>query len=564
MKRTPFLICLAFVASMFFASCKNSGVDGLAVPKDAAFVVHVNTSSLTSKLSWKEIRSSAWFQEVSKNQHDSLTKKLLENPENSGIDLSSALVYFLKRQGTGGYMAFEGKLKDAAAFEAMVRKMTDGAESVKGDGFNFIKTADHSIVSWTKSEFIAMANDNTLANAGSFGKTRTYNMQPVPFSADSLTKFTKDLLNLKSDNSLAKDDRFSNLLKEQGDIHFWANSEQYMSAMGDYISMLKVGSLFEGNALGYTLNFDNGKISMKSKVYFGKEMQKMMSNVKSRNIDASLINRIPSQNVIGVMATSFDPAMLKEFVKTAGFDGLVNGTLRDMGLTFDEVINSINGDFLVTVTDFELKKKEVVIPSFQEGGQPYKYTRPEPDGNFLFAASVHDRPSFEKVLSLVKEKMGIDEEDSSKFTSKLTNDWFAASNRSQTVDQFLTGSNNKVAIANKISGHPFGMYIDLQKALASMKSQVDNASDSAAYDASVKMWQDILATGGEYKDGVASVTFEINLVDKSTNSLKQLSAYGDKMSAANKLRRTKDVVVNLKDTQEARPPLSQLVTKEGN
>jgi len=39
------------------------------------------------------------------------------------------------------------------------------------------------------------------------------------------------------------------------------------------------------------------------------------------------------------------------------------------------------------------------------------------------------------------------------------------------------------------------------------------------------MWQDAIVTGGTYKDHAIDFQFEINLVDKNTNSLKQLNQY---------------------------------------
>jgi hypothetical protein len=45
------------------------------------------------------------------------------------------------------------------------------------------------------------------------------------------------------------------------------------------------------------------------------------------------------------------------------------------------------------------------------------------------------------------------------------------------------------------------------------------------------MWQDVVATGGEYKNGSMTSEFAVNLVDKKTNSLKQISRYAEKMNA---------------------------------
>lgn len=532
MKRSPILAVAAF-AALFFVSCKNEGASGLAIPKDAAMVLHVNTSSLTSKLSWEDIKSTNWFREMSKSANDSLAKKILENPEASGIDTKGDLVYFMKKQGKGGYMVFQGKLKDAAAFEAMLKQIKTGMVTEKDGDLSYIKT-DNNIVSWNKNQFIAMAD------APFFGAMNPYGMengQSASFTSDSLRKFTKELLALKSKDALDKDDRFKAMLKEGGDVQFWMNTDEYMSSMGNYLSMLKIGSLLKGNANAYSLNFDDGKIVVKSKSYFGEEMTKLMDKHGTKNVDKALINRIPSENVVAAMAMNFDPAIIKEFIVASGVDGMINGFLGQQGLTLDELINASKGQFLFAVSDLTIAKKEKVIPAFYEGGQPYTYTTTEPDMNFLFATSVNNKATVDKLIGMARAEMKGALDDTSKVNFKVSNDWFAISNRNTVVEQFMAGNKNNIAFADKISGHPFGMYVDLQKAMKTGMTGLSNASDSAAMDASLKMWQDVIATGGEYKNGVCTMDFVVNLVDKSKNSLKQLNEYADRMFATRKKNR---------------------------
>ncbi len=52
-------------------------------------------------------------------------------------------------------------------------------------------------------------------------------------------------------------------------------------------------------------------------------------------------------------------------------------------------------------------------------------------------------------------------------------------------------------------------------------------SGNKIIDESEKMWENLYSTGGEFKDGRVVMTSEINLVDKNTNSLKQLNHYFD-------------------------------------
>ena len=98
MKRIPILTVAALFAAMFFVSCKNSGGSDIPVPKDASVVFYVNTSSLTSKLSWEEIKQSGWFKENYERERDSFTKKIMDNPEASGVDMKGDFAFFMKKQ----------------------------------------------------------------------------------------------------------------------------------------------------------------------------------------------------------------------------------------------------------------------------------------------------------------------------------------------------------------------------------------------------------------------------------------------------------------------------------
>ena len=48
MKRTPFF-CLLAAMMLLFASCNSGNKGDLYIPKDAALVFHINSSSLSSK-----------------------------------------------------------------------------------------------------------------------------------------------------------------------------------------------------------------------------------------------------------------------------------------------------------------------------------------------------------------------------------------------------------------------------------------------------------------------------------------------------------------------------------
>ncbi len=533
MKSNLFLISLIAV-SLFFTTCKNSGKTDLPIPKDAVMVMHINTRSLTSKLSWKDIKETNWFQEMAADEKDSVTKKILENPEKSGVDLTSDLAFFMKKQGKGGYMVFEGKLKDADAFETMVTGMKKNITVQKDGDIKYASLGQTALLTWNGSRFFVINDAPFFAQASPFGN-RNYGNPNSSFTTDSFRLFTKNLLSLNEDNSIGKDDRFKEMMKEKGDVHVFFNTDQYYSSLGGgMMSMLKMNTLFQGNASTMTLNFEEGKIVATSKGYFGKEMAKVMDQFKTKKVEASVINRIPSKDVVGVLAMNVDPAGIREFLKVTGFDGMANGFLGDMGYSLDELLQATNGEFVVAVTDLQMKKQEFIQPAHYQQNTPNRYARSSPDMKILFASSVNDRKSFDKLLGIVKEKMG--EGPMQKINYKVSNDWFVAGNNASSVDGFLAGGNNHIPFADKISGHSCGMFVDLQKVFRAFGTDSKNASDSALYLASLNMWQDVEATMGEYKNGTITGNFTINLMDKSMNSLKQINRYAQQLSAAKKMR----------------------------
>src|SRR5688572_16136100 len=117
--RALIALCSALALTVLLFSCSSADKNALPVPKDAAFVLHLNAKSLTSKLTWDEIKQTSWFQEGQASANDSFMKQLLNDPESSGIDTKDELVFFVKRvNNEEGFAVLAGRVKDAATFEA--------------------------------------------------------------------------------------------------------------------------------------------------------------------------------------------------------------------------------------------------------------------------------------------------------------------------------------------------------------------------------------------------------------------------------------------------------------
>jgi hypothetical protein len=516
-------LLMLFLTALIFSSCgKSKKTADVLIPGNAALVFHINAASLSSKLSWNEIKNSDWFKmAVKEGPEDAFAKKMLDDPENSGIDLKNDMYFFIQMHGSDAYIVFQGKLKDAAGFETTVKKIAKHRE-IKKDGNLTFASDDEGCVSWNKDRFITVFNvPGFMGMRNRFGGRKRSEI-----TEDSILNFAKQLYSLKKSNSLGNDSRFAALMDEKGDMHFWVNAGLLMQGsmpMG-FGNMFKATSLIEGNVTGYTMSFDNGKITASTRSWYNKELGAFMKKFRPGNINTDMLKRISGQNVSVVFAMNYPPEGLKEFMKLLGVDGVVNGFMGEIGLSLDDFVKANKGDLLFAVSDFSVQDK---TETYDFGGaEPYSYTTTKPDAKILFATSINDKTAFDKIVDIVKSEISKqgNQEESDQIKYAIKDNWFVAGNAQESVDGFAAGNKTDHAFISKISGHPMGGYIDIQKMLGGIQTKkTDNFKNVLS--GSGNIWDNIVFYGGDMKDGASIGYFEINMIDKTTNSLKQFNNY---------------------------------------
>ena len=391
------------VMAVLFSSCgKNNNEVGKMIPSNALFVAQVNMKSLDSKLSWDEIKKTAWYQKAySDTSTPDWRRKILDNPSASGIDFDNGLIFLLsKNPGEDYYLAVEGKIKNETDFEQF-NKNFDSSQTIRKDGdINLITLKDKNIVGWNDNYFVYVMNPKTTASQ-MYKWRDTTNLQPeapVDQSAE-LSEFCTKLFSLKSDSSLAKNDKFSALLKEDGDVHVWQNNEAIInssSAMG-VLGMVKLDAFIKDNISTYTVNFDKGQIDVNQKNYVSKDLSDVLKKYMS-NLNMDMIKNIPSQNIFGLLAFNFKSEGLVELIKLTGADGIVNSYAPKLGFTLDDVSKSTNGDFLLAFTDFKMDKN--LFNKNDSGENLSKFNKP--DFNYIFSLGVGNKESLQKIIDAGK------------------------------------------------------------------------------------------------------------------------------------------------------------------
>ena len=510
--------------TLFFVSCSSKS--DIPVPEDAAFVLHIDGASLSSKLPWEEVKQSDLFKMAMEegSAKDSMAIKILNNPEESGINMKSDAYLFMKNRGRNGYAAFVCNLSDAAKFESFLKQTLSNKKIETKNGLSFIAN-DDNVITWKKDRLIFISSTPGLSPT--MGNTAMKDADES-FSADSLVFFAKEIYDLKKNKSLGNDSKFSSLLKEKGDMHLWVNAGTiYNGTISSILAITKAGLLFKGNISTGTINFDDGKITFKGKNYFNKELADLYKKHNLKAFDESLLQNIPAGNVDAMFAFNYPPEGLKEFLSLLGVDGLLNVFLSEANISIDDFVKANKGEILFSVSDFTIEKKDMKVP--YGDGEEYSYQSELPSAKILFATSINQKASFDKLITVLTETLNKEGAEASQMLNNIpyvvTDKWFVAGNDSSAVHSF-GATKTSHGFISKIKGHPMGGYMNIQSFIKGAKSSL--AKDSIGTliaDKSIQTWNDIIFYGGEFKNGGVDSYFEINMVDTKTNSLKQLNNY---------------------------------------
>ena len=339
--------------------------------------------------------------------------------------------------------------------------------------------------------------------------------QNATLPIDSLVSFANTLHHLTEDQSLEKNNSYAALLKENADVHMWSNITLTLSSMGGGpFAFLSASPLMQDNYSTTTINFENGKILATARFLFGEALSRVMEKHEVPNLTKDVFNRIPPNDVAGVLAWNFNPETIREFFTAAGINP--DNYLKQYNTSLDQIVKSTNGQLIFSLSPRNGKSNPDPANSLSMMPMPL-------DVNAFLSISVKDKTSFDQLLSLLKG-LFIGEERAAqlKIPYKINNEWFAIGTSTKQVDSFMLGSSYSHSFTDRITGDPVGGYIDINKLVATAPHDM---FDSSQISLAKNTWEDIIIKGGRFKDRSMSLHAEINLVDKSTNSLKQIGKF---------------------------------------
>jgi hypothetical protein len=500
MSYSGILTLTTVAASCFLLSCQHEKNSKLTIPKDASTIVRFNGASIAAKANWKTlVRSGGLFQQT--ETPDAFDNNLMENPQESGIDLKSDIIYFTKKQGYGGYAVLEGRLTDASAFEKIAIEKSRDKKIQTANGFQYIQTGHSNLLTWTRSKFIYITNSPSF-------KKLAYSKGKQDASPDSLKKYASDVYDLESSNSMETDERYAALLKEPGDLHFWTNTAQAMAGIDlGPLALMSASPLMQGSVTTAAVRFENGKILITSRQYVSGTLAQILEKHRARALTRETLSHLsPASSV--VVAMNYEPQVLSELLSAGGAIGTVNSFFKEMNYSADEFIRTTKGELLIAAEDLAPAKFNLEAMDENPLGI---------EGKFLVAASVNNDSSIKKLETALTARFPT-------MNTRTSNNWFVAGNSPQSVNSFFSTAPNSF-FADKIAGRPFGLYMDIPKALALALDEDADSSDIQRIEEAKKIFETVVITGGEYSNGGMAFETTISFADKSTNSLEQMSSY---------------------------------------
>src|SRR5215213_7159219 len=152
------VILLIVLSAIIFSSCKKTNKQGLLIPSDAYFVLHVNGEAINEKLPWEEVKSNELFKKLyADTSVTAYMRSAMDNPDNTGIDIKKDLLIFGRKDSTGDYIAIEGTIKDASKFKQFNSEVHRTSAETEKAGIH-LSSNDKVTASWNNERFIILMN----------------------------------------------------------------------------------------------------------------------------------------------------------------------------------------------------------------------------------------------------------------------------------------------------------------------------------------------------------------------------------------------------------------------
>jgi hypothetical protein len=279
--------------------------------------------------------------------------------------------------------------------------------------------------------------------------------------------------------------------------------------------------------------------------YASDSMKPVAKEFARENVDGDMLRRLPAPGLNMAAGYHLSPAAIKLMLEKMNLSGMANLALMSQGLSMDDVLGAFTGDMVMAINNFRLEQRaEEIADSIREqyGITPYPVTKPALD--FVFAMKIGDKTKLNKLLALFGRSGMMQQTAPNTYSLPgqqggsfvIGDKYIAASTNTASAQAFLKEHAGAMpdAVHKEISGHPVGMWADIQSFVKGSASIAGGSpSDSTAFTIVRNAFTTFAVHGGEYKDDANEYRMSVGFVNKDENSLVQLLYLAQQLAAVN-------------------------------
>ncbi len=365
-----FFLAIVFL-SLLTTSCKNDGAiteDAIVnIPANSSSVSAVNVKRLMDKADFKSMQKMSFYQDFIKDasQGNPGIEAVLKDPYTSGVDLD-ANVYLVQdvdiTDPENSFMGVVASLNDKEAFKKLL--LSDGnLEIQSAEGYDFITTNRRTIVAW---------NDNIAVMGSSQG------------SGGNLKAGVESVFNTTKETSIINNEDLKKCFAKKADIKSWFCSNKMAEASKGKLGMagfiITPAMLTENYAHSY-FNFEKGAIVSESNYDLNEKLTAEFSHVFKDKVKTDFSKYVSADDLIFAFTGALDMKGINMILTNKSMTGMADMSMKQYGLTTEDIAKTIDGDFLVT------------SHAKSGGGNP----------NMLVAVKINDMDGFQKIIDLGKD-----------------------------------------------------------------------------------------------------------------------------------------------------------------
>lgn len=357
--------------SLLITSCKNGSSlkeDAIInIPANSSSVSAINIKRLMDKADFESMQKMSFYQDFIKDasQGNPGVEAVLKDPYASGVNLDANVYLVQDVDIMNPESAFTGvvaSLSDKAAFKKLLT--SDGNHDIKSaESYEYITADRKTIVAW---------NDDIAVMGTSQG-----------YGAD-LKAGVESIFNTTKETSIVSNEDLKKCFSEKADITSWFCSNKMAEAakgkMGMAGFIITPAMLTENYAHSY-FNFEKGAIVSESNYDLNEKLSDEFRHVFKDKVKTNFSKYVPADDLIFAFTGALDMKGINMILTNKSMTGMADMSMKEYGLTTEDLAKTIDGDFLVTShTNAESKNP-----------------------NMLMAVKINDMDGFQKIIDLGKD-----------------------------------------------------------------------------------------------------------------------------------------------------------------